>query len=185
MFVAVFHEFSFGKALGVFLVVIFFVAFDENSGKCREGVDDGGADAVEAAREFVSALAKFAAGVEFGHADFETRETGRMHVYWDAGTVITDGGGAVGVDGDPDVSSTAGKGFVNGVVNDFAKEFVVATHVGGADVHAWAFADGFKAFENLDVFGGVGLISHGIYVTLTNLLANYHELSWLWHCSRI
>jgi hypothetical protein len=38
---------------------------------------------------------------------------------------------------------------------------VEASFVGVADVHAWAFADGFEAFEFIDLGGAIGGVGLG------------------------
>ena len=53
--------------------------------------------------------------------------------------------------GDVDAGAVAGHGLVDGVVDDLVDEVVQAAGPGGPDVHAGALADGFEAFEHLDI----------------------------------
>ena len=111
---------------------------------------------MEAAGDFVAAAAEFSAGVEVAHDDFEGFAFfDGVGADGDAAAVIGDGGGAVGVDVDPDVFGIAGHGFVDGVVDDFPDQVVQAAGGGVADVHAWAKAHGFEALEGLNRFGVV------------------------------
>jgi hypothetical protein len=122
-----------------------------------EGVDAFGSDAVEAAGVFVGALAEFAAGVEVGEDEFDGWDTEfRVGIDGDAAAVVADRAGTVGVEGDVDGFAESGEVFVDGVVEDFEDAVVEASFVGVADVHAWAFADGFEAFEFIDLGGTVG-----------------------------
>jgi hypothetical protein len=52
----------------------------------------------------------------------------------------------------------AGDGFVHRVVEDFGGEVVQGGLVGAADIHARPAADGFQAFQDLDILGGVVLL---------------------------
>ena len=51
--------------------------------------------------------------------------------------------------------------FIDGVVEDFPKQVVIAVRVGSPDVHRRALTNGLQAFENVDVFGGVRHYSSG------------------------
>ena len=127
----------------------------------RQRVDDGDADAVQAARGFVGLAVEFAAGVQRGHDDFERALVleFRMRVDRDAATVVNDGQIAVGFEPHFDAGGVAGDGFVHGVVDHLGEEVVHGLFVGAADVHAGAAADGLQAFQDLDVGGGVVLFS--------------------------
>ena len=120
-------------------------------------VDDGHADAVQAAGDLVRVVVEFSAGVQLGHDHF-----GRAAVLFfvqidrNAATVVFDGHGVVVVDGDVDFVGVAGERFIDGVVDDFVDHVMQSGDVVGvADVHAGALADGVQAFEYFDVFGGV------------------------------
>ena len=85
----------------------------------RQGVDDGRADAVEAAGDLVDLSAELAAGVQEGHDRLQGGFAGLLvDVDRDAAAVIPDGDVAVGVEDDFDVVAEAGHAFVDGVVGD-------------------------------------------------------------------
>ena len=126
-----------------------------------EGVDDGDADAVEAAGGLVGLAGELAARVERAEDDLERGLAGelRVRVDGDAAAVVADGDGVVGVKLDLDAVGVAGDGFVHRVVEDFGHEVVERAFVGAADVHAGALADGLEALEHLDRGGVVGGIA--------------------------
>ena len=130
-----------------------------------EGVDDGGADAVEAAGDGVCAAAELAAGVEGGHDGFEGGHAGGgVDVHGDAAPVVADGNGAVLADGDFNAGAESRHCLVHGVVDDFVDEVVEAALVRAADVHAGAAADGLQSFKDGDVLGGVSGLRLGGHV---------------------
>lgn len=55
------------------------------------------------------------------------------------------------MDGDFDLGTVAGEGFVDRVVYDFEYAVMEAALVGVADVHVGALADAFEAFELLNI----------------------------------
>src|SRR5216683_673094 len=116
-------------------------------------VDDGDADAVQAAGNFVSFAVEFSSGVQNGEDHFGRRALfGGMHVDWDTAAVVDHGDGIIGVYGDIDFVGVASHGFVDRVVDHFPNK-MVQTHVaGGADVHRGAQAHGFDAAEHSDGF---------------------------------
>ena len=133
------------------------VAGDFGFEPLAEGVDAFGSDAVEAAGVFVGALAEFASGVEVGEDEFDGGDAEfRVGIDGDAAAVVAHRAGSVGMEGDVDGFAESGEVFVDGVVEDFEDAVVKAAFVGVADVHAWAFADGFEAFEFIDLGGTVG-----------------------------
>ena len=84
----------------------------------------------------------------------------RVLVDGDAAAVVADGDArAVLVQRDVDLVGVAVHGLVDGVVDDLPDEVVQAGRAGAADVHARALADRLEAFEDGDVFGGVGELS--------------------------
>jgi len=124
----------------------------------RQRVHHAGAHAVQAAGRLVVALLELAAGVEH-REDHLHRALLRLGVHVDrhAAAVVGDGHRrAVVVQRDVDRRGVAVHGLVDRVVEDLPDEVVQAGRSDAADVHAGAFADGLEAFEDLDVFGGVG-----------------------------
>ena len=62
------------------------------------------------------------------------------------------------MDDDVDFLCVAGEGLVDGVVHHFVDQVVQSHLAGGADVHGGTEADGFKAFQDLDVFAGIAVV---------------------------
>ena len=124
-----------------------------------ERVGAFGADAVQAAGEFIRAVAEFAAGVQAGEHEFDGGDFRHLvHLDRNAAAVVLDADGAVGVDGDGDVLAVAGQMLVDGVVDHLEHAVVQAAFIGVADIHAGTEADGFKAFEFLDLIGTIRLV---------------------------
>ena len=117
---------------------------------------------MEAAGNLVGVLVELAAGVQLGQGDFSGGALGLMLVVhldagWDAPAVVDDADGVVDMDGDGDVVTVAGQGFVDGVIHHFEDQVVQAGAVGSiANVHARALADCLQALEDLDAGFAVG-----------------------------
>ena len=157
-----------GDAAFVLLVVDLAVAADFDFAPFGEEVDDGDADAVEAAGGLVGAFFEFAAEFEDGHHAFERGDVaadffGELGVALDgdAAAVVFDRDRAVDVDRDADRGGVAGHRFVDRVVDDFVDEVVQAAGRGVADVHRRAFADVLQVAEVLEVLGGVAIAAAG------------------------
>jgi hypothetical protein len=122
----------------------------------RQRVDDGHADAVQAAGHLVASAPELAAGVQHGEHDLGGRLVVLVHdPDGDAAAVIGDRDRVVGVDGDDEAAAVPGECFVDGVVDHLVDEMVEAARAGGTDVHAGAFAYRLEAFEDLDILGVV------------------------------
>ena len=123
-----------------------------------ERVDDGDADAVQAAGDLVAVAAELAAGVELREDDRQRRlalaldmmSTGMPRA------PVADRHRVVGVEGHLDAVVAARESLVDRVVDDLVDEVVEAPEARRADVHARAQPDGLEALENGDVFCGVG-----------------------------
>ena len=136
-------------------VIDLVVAGDLDLEPLGKGVDTFGADAVEAAGVFVSALAEFAAGMKIGQDQFDGGHFPfGMHVHGDAAAIVADGNGAVHMDGHVNSIAEAGQMFVNGIVQHFEDAVMQAALVGVADIHAGPFADGFQPLQLVNL-GGV------------------------------
>ena len=131
------------------------VALDLDFHARRQGVDDGDADAVQAARDLVAVAAELAARVQDSQDDFDGWLAALVHVDRDAAAVVDDRDAVVLVDRHVDVVAVAGEGLIDGVVDDLVDEVVQAALARAADVHAWAHADGLEALEDLDLLGAV------------------------------
>src|SRR5277367_2859332 len=140
-----------GHALFVGLLPDFAFAPDFQIEPIGKRVDDGDADAVQAAGNFVGVAIEFSAGVQNGHDDFRGGLFfSGVHVHGDAAAVVDYGDAVVFVHGDVDLIAESGHGFVHGIVHDFPDQVMQAHFAGGADVHRGTFADGFDAAENFD-----------------------------------
>ena len=117
-----------------------------------EGVDDGGADAVQAAGGRIGAAAELAAGVELGVDDLDAGQPlAGDDVDGDASAIIGDGCRVVGVQAHVDGVAVAFQGLVDRVVDDLPEAVHEAAVVGGADVHAGALAHGLEPLEDGEV----------------------------------
>ena len=157
-----------GFATLVGLLVHLAVALDLDLEVLRQRIDDGQADAVQAAGDLVGALVELAAGVQLGEHDLGSRQLlGGVDVNGNAAAVVDHGDAVVDVDGDLDAVALAGERLVDGVVDDLVDE-VMETSLGGvSDVHAGALPDSFQPLENLDLVGlvvGPGRSSHYVKV---------------------
>ncbi len=132
------------------LLVDLRVAPDLEVQRLRQRVDDGDADTVETAGDFVAVVVELAAGVEHGHHDFGRGSAARVLIDGDASAVVDDGHGVVDVQRDVDLVAEAGERLVYRVVDDFVDEVVQARSTGRADVHRRALADSLQSFEDFD-----------------------------------
>ena len=127
----------------------------------RERVDDGDADAVEAAGDLVAVAAELAAGMELREHD---RERGQAlvldHVDRDAGALVDNGDRVVGVNRDVDHVVSAGERLVDGVVDHLVDEVVQPARTRRSDVHPGAEPDRLEAFQDRDVLCGVIRLGH-------------------------
>ena len=107
--------------------------------------------------DLVAAATELAAGVEDRHDHFEGRLVllGVL-VDRDTATVVGDGDHAVGADAGDDRVAVTAERLVDRVVDDLAHEVMQSAHVGAADIHAWAAADGLQSLQDLDGRGVVG-----------------------------
>src|SRR4051794_14327470 len=134
------------------------VAADLDLERLAQRVDDGDADAVQAARHLVAAtVSELAAGVQDGEHDLDGRPALLLHDrHGDTAAVVDDRDRVVGMDRDLDRARVAGERLVDGVVHNLVHEVVQAAHPGGPDVHAGALADRFETLEDGDVLSVVG-----------------------------
>ena len=161
-------ERRFGDAVAEADEMLLAVAPDLELEHGRQGVDDGDADAVQAARDLVGvvvlALAELAAGVQLGHDHLGGGNALlRVHAGRDAAAIVVHGARAVGVERDGHLVGEPGQRLVDGVV-DHLVDHVVQTGavVGVADVHAGPLADGIQPLQNLDFFGAVVVGTGGL-----------------------
>ena len=140
-----------GNALFVGLLPDFAIAMNFEIEPVGERVDDGNADAVKAAGNFVGIAVEFPASMEDGHHHFGGGLfLGGVHVDGNAAAIVDDGYGIIFVDGDVDFVAEPGQRFVDGIVDDFPDEMMQAEIAGGTDVHRGTLANGFDAAEDFD-----------------------------------
>ena len=110
-------------------------------------VDDGHADAVEAAGDFVGVAVELTACVEDSHDHLGGGlPLLRVDIYGDTAAIVGDCDGFVRVDGDGDIGAEPGQSLIDGVIDHLKNHVVEAGAVIGiANVHAGAFADSVEA----------------------------------------
>ena len=123
----------------------------------RQRVDDGDADAVQAAGDLVGVLVEFSAGMQLGHDDLGGGDAlALVDVGRDAAAVVEDRHRAVGVERHLDARGVAGEHLVDGVVDDLVDHVVQARAVVGvADIHARPLAHRVEALQDLDRFRAI------------------------------
>ena len=134
-------------------------------------VDDGDADAVQAAGGVVDLAVELAARVQRGHDHFEgglRLELG-MRIDGDAAAVVGDGEEPVGLHLHLDPGGVAGHRLVHGVVDHLGEQVVERLLVGAAHVHAGPAAHRLEAFEHLDVGSRIALPALGRLAGATRL----------------
>ncbi len=120
-------------------------------------IDDGDADAMQAAGGLIGARIEFAAGVQHGHDHFERRLLGefRMRADGNAAAIVDDGEPAARLERDLDEAGVAGDGLVHGVVQHLGEEVMHGGFILAADIHARPPPDGLEPLQHLD---GAGVI---------------------------
>ena len=131
----------------VLLLVDMAGAIDFDLAPLRQEVDDGDADAVQAAGRLIGALFELAAEFQHAHDAFQRRDLAAhllgelvVDIDRDAAAIVLDGHRAVGIDGDGDALGETGHGFVDRVVHDFVDQVVQPAGSDVADVHRGALA---------------------------------------------
>ncbi len=139
-------------AAPVFLLVHLAVLADDDLQPRGQGVDDRGADAVQAAGYLVPLAAELSARVQHGEAYLHRRPPELwVNADGEAAPVVADGGAAVLVQRDVDLRAIARQGLVDGVVHNFINQVMQAARIGGTDIHAGPFSDGLQPLQNLDL----------------------------------
>ena len=146
------------------LVVDMPVLTDFDFEPVRQGVDDGGTDAVETAGDLVSATAELTAGMEDGQND---RDRGNAQFLvdtdGDASTVVADFDDVPGQDVHFNVCAEAGQRLVDGVIDDLIDQMVESAGTGRTDVHTGTHPDRFETFEDLDLLGTIVFLDDGVH----------------------
>ena len=153
--------------MGEFDVMLLAVAPDPKLQLAGQRVDDGDADAVQAAGNLVGVLVEFSAGVELGHDDLGRGNAfALVNVDRNAAAVVAHRHRAVGVEDDFHGGGVARERFVDGVVDDLVDHVVQAgTVIGVADIHARPLAHGIEPLQHPDRFRAIldrnGMLSFG------------------------
>ena len=139
-----------GSAPLVSLLVDLSVPPDLEIEPLRQRVHHGDADAMQTARHFVAVVVEFAACMQNRKGDFGCGLSAGMPIDRNTTTVVDDSDRVVDVNGDAHLVAVASECFVDRIVDNLIDEVVQSGSASRPDVHGWAFADRFKAFENLD-----------------------------------
>jgi hypothetical protein len=128
------------------------LALDLDVERSRERVDDGEADAMEAARDLVRVVVELASRVEVREDDFQgLAAVHRMRPDGDTAPVVLDGDGIVGVDDDGDRIAVPRLRLVDRVVDELRDHVVKPRDVVGVpDVHPGPLAHGLQPLQELD-----------------------------------
>ena len=172
-----------GRAARKDLAIEVLAARDLDLQPLGQSVDDGNADAVQAAGGLIGPGIEFAAGMERRHDHFQRGFLGEFRVRIDrnAAPVVGHGQEAVLVHRDVDAGGVAGHRLVHGIVEHFGEEMMQGGLVRAADIHARAPAHRLQSLQNLDrgrrIAGfarraaGKGLFRFGGFLARRGLLA--------------
>ena len=126
-----------------------------------QGIDDGGADTVQAAGGRIGGAAELAAGVELGHHDLDAGQPGlRLDVDGDAAALVGHRDRAVGGELDEDLFAVTTQGLVDGVVDDLPQTVHESAGVRRSDVHSRALAHRLESGQNGQMPGAVAFVFH-------------------------
>ncbi len=144
-------------AVGELEHVLLAVAPDPERQLRGQRVDDGDADAVQAAGDLVGVLVELTAGMQLGHDDLGRRHAlAGVHLGRDAAAVVGHRHRAVGIEEHVDRVAIARQRLVDRVVDDLVDHVVQAgAVVRVADIHAGTLAHRVEALQDLDRFGAV------------------------------
>ncbi|GJE71691.1 hypothetical protein CHKEEEPN_3238 [Methylorubrum podarium] len=150
-------EASLRVAAGKGLAVEGLVAGDLHLQHVRERVDDGDADAVQAAGGLVDLRIELTARVQRGHDDLERRlaRKFRVRIDRDAAAVVGDDEGARLLQLHLDEARVARDRLVHGIVDHLGEEVVQRPLVGAADIHAGPAPHRLQPLQHLDRRGVV------------------------------
>jgi hypothetical protein len=127
---------------------------------------------METARDLVAVVVELASGVQHREDDFGRGLAAFMEVDRDAAAVVDHGDGVVDVDCDVDLVAVPGQGLVDRVVDNLVDEVMQSGGPGRADIHRRPLANGFEAFENLDLVRAV-VVGLGRADTMAVVLRRY------------
>ena len=123
-------------AMGEFDVMFLAVAPDPQQQLAGQRIDDGDADAVQAAGNLVGVLVKFSAGVQLGHDDLGRRDAfALVNVDRNAAAVVAHRHRAVSIEDDFHGGGVTGERLVDGVVDDLIDHVVQAENLIGVAIY--------------------------------------------------
>ena len=127
-------------------------------------VDDRCADAVQTARDLVSAAAEFSARVQDGVNNLR-RGDALLGVYsgGDSAPVILHRDAVVGVDGHGDPVAVSRQRLVYGVIHNLVHQVMQSPDGSRADVHTRSFADCLQSLQHLYLILVIHLVRGGVY----------------------
>ena len=137
-------------------IMLLPIAPDRQVEPDRQRVDNGHANAVQAARHLIGIVVgrvfKLPACVQLRHDDFGGRHAFfGVNIGWDAAPIILNRDRSIGIELDDHPVAMAGQRLVNRIIRDLKHHMVQArTIIGIANIHARALTHRIKAFENLD-----------------------------------
>ena len=157
------------------------IAPDAQLEMCRQRIDDGDADAVQAAGDLVGILVELSAGVQLGHDDLGRGDAlFLVDAGGNAAPVVAHRAGAVRVERHGHKPGVTGQSLVDGVVDDLVDHMVQArTVIGVADIHTRALAHRVEAAQNLDRIRAIGVrtgLAFGIGLGLRRNVRIFHRI---------
>ena len=142
-------------------MVGFAVTVDLHVETGAQRVDDGRADAMQAAHRVVRGVAELRAGMQFGQYDLHAGQLGfGFLVDGDASAVVVHGDRTVRMQGDDDPVAKSRQSLIHGVVDDLPQTVHQALRIRGADIHARTLAHRVEPFKNGEILRAVFLFSH-------------------------
>ena len=109
-------------------------------------IHDGSADAVQAAREFITARAEFSAGVKHGEYDLRCRNAKLcVHTARNTASIVLNGYASVRMKGHFYLRTNPRHRLIDGIVHDFIYEMMKTPLRGGADIHTGTLSNRFKS----------------------------------------
>ena len=127
------------------------VFFDLDFHASAQSVDTGNTNSMKTAGDLITAIAKFTASVQDGHNNFNGRFADLMHFNRNPAPIIDDGDAVIFSDFNKDMVTVTGQGLIDRVIDDFINQMMEPTGTDTADIHAWPFANGFEALQDLDL----------------------------------
>ena len=143
-------KFALRNAAIIDLFIMIAVLEDLDFEPFGKRVNDGQADAVQTARNLVTAAAELTACVQLGKNDLNSRNAlGMVNTRRNTAPVIENGTRSVGIYGHAYGITIPGKRLVYRVIDNFLNKVMQTAQIGGTDIHTRSFSDVLKPLENL------------------------------------